>query len=112
MRVHLVELDLLVGGDRPSLRYDLPPGDYYAYVSRANRRPDCDVFPWSVRDSLPWIPVPLKLPDADVRIDLAKVFARTYKRGRYARSLAYGKSPKAPLRAADAAWAKRISLRK
>jgi hypothetical protein len=110
--VHLVELDLLVGGDRPSLRYDLPAGDYFTYISRADRRFDCEVYAWTVRDKLPTIPVPLKSPDADIPIDLGKVFRTTYKRGRYARSLSYGKPPAAPLSAADAVWAKRKSMAK
>ena len=51
------------------------------------------------------MPIPLHSPDKDVQVDLAKVFATTYQRGRYARSLSYGKAPVAPLRAADAVWA-------
>jgi Protein of unknown function (DUF4058) len=110
--VHLVELDLLVGGDRPSLRYELPAGDYFVYISRADRRFDCEVYAWTVRDKLPTIPVPLKSPDADIHIDLGKVFRTTYKRGRYARSLSYGKPPVMHLSAADAAWVKRTSMAK
>jgi hypothetical protein len=44
----------------------LPPGDYFALIARAERRPDCDVFAWTVRDRLPTIPVPLLAPDADL----------------------------------------------
>ena len=110
--VHLVELDLLIGGDRPTLRYPVPDDDYFVFLSRANRRPDCDVFHWSVRQPLPTIPIPLKTPDADIHVALAKVFATAYQRGRYGRKLFYGKPPRAPLSPADATWAKRISTRK
>jgi len=110
--VHLVELDLLIGGKRPTLREPLPAGDYFAYVSNADRRPDCDVYAWNVRAPLPLLPVPLKAPDADIRIDLGQVFAETYKRGRYGRSLFYGKRPAAPLARSDAAWAKKVSAPK
>lgn len=110
--IHLVELDLLVGGDRPPLRYPLPDGDYFVYISRADRRPDCDVFHWTVRQPLPSIPIPLRAPDPDIRIDLGRVFRTTYQRGRYGRKLFYGKTPAAPLKAADAAWARRVSTRK
>ena len=110
--VHLVELDLLVGGDRPALRVPLPAGDYYAYVSRRERRFDCEVYAWTVRDRLPTIPVPLKEPDADVLIDLAEPFDIAYERGRYAKSLFYGKAPKAALKRADAQWASSLSARK
>jgi hypothetical protein len=92
-RVHLVEVDLLIGGRRLPLAEDLPPGDYYALVSRGNRRPDCDVYAWRLRQLLPAIPIPLLPPDPDVWLDLAAVFATTYERGRYARSLDYASPP-------------------
>jgi Protein of unknown function (DUF4058) len=111
-KVHLVELDLLLGGRRLPLLEPLPPGDYYAMVSRANNYMKCEVYSWFLRHPLPTIPIPLKTPDADIHVDLAKVFQVAYERGRYARSLAYGKPPVAPLKRVDAQWAKRISARK
>src|SRR5262249_54461202 len=41
--IHLVELDFLLGGARLPMRRELPPGDYYAFVARGDRRPDCGV---------------------------------------------------------------------
>lgn len=99
-KIHLVELDLLVGGNRLPLSRPLPEGDYFAFVSRSEDRPNCEVYSWTVRQALPTIPVPLRAPDADVRVDLSKVFQKTFKRGRYARSLSYGK-PLAILRNND-----------
>jgi hypothetical protein len=84
--VHLIELDLLLGGTRLPLRDPLPSGDYYALVSRGDRRPDCQVYAWTLRQRLPVIPVPLKAPDPDLAIDLQAVFATMYEKGRYARS--------------------------
>lgn len=48
-KVHLVELDLLVGGQRLPLARPLPAADYYAFVSRSEQRPNCAVYAWSVR---------------------------------------------------------------
>jgi hypothetical protein len=110
--VHLVVLDLLVGGSRFPLSQPLPAGDYYALVSRADERPNCAVYAWTVRQPLPTIPIPLKAPDADLHIDLSKVFPVTHQRGRYAPSLPYGKPPSAPLKLSDAQWAKALSKRK
>lgn len=87
--VHLVELDLLFHGQRMTFARRLPPGDYYAMVSRSEKRPLCDVYAWSVRQRLPQIPVPLKQPDPDVTLDLQEVFETTFERGRYARSIDY-----------------------
>jgi hypothetical protein len=108
-RVHLVELDLLVGGCRMPFGEPLPPADYFAFVSRGNRRPDCSVFAWNVRDPLPKIPIPLLAPDADVPLDLAKLFCTTFERGRYRRSLRYGAPPAAPLSEKTRNWAVEVA---
>jgi hypothetical protein len=102
---HLVELNLLVGGRRPEIASDWPPGDYYALIARAEQRPRADIKSWSVRDPLPTVPIPLRAPDADVTLDLAQVFATTYTRGRYARAVNYAEPPFAPLGPDDRAWA-------
>jgi hypothetical protein len=91
--IHLVEVDLLLGGRRLPPEDNLPPGDYYALVSRGDRRPECDVYAWPLRHALPAIPIPLLAPDPDAWIDLAAVFGTTYERGRYARSLDYASPP-------------------
>ncbi|HEX5273090.1 MAG TPA: DUF4058 family protein [Gemmataceae bacterium] len=87
--VHLVELDLLLKGQRVPFEEELPPGDYYAFVSRGDRRPKCQAYHWTMRQPLPPVPVPLLAPDPDVWIDLGAVFRTTYERGRYARSIDY-----------------------
>ena len=87
--VHLVELDLLVRGQRLPMERELPRADFYAFVSRADRRPNSDVFAWSIRQPLPKIPIPLHAPDPDVILDLPALFAIGYDRGRYARALDY-----------------------
>lgn len=90
---HLVELDFLIGGQRVALSAALPPGDYFAMVSPAHRRPDCDVYAWRLPDPLPTIPIPLKHEDGAVLVDLAAVFDETYVRGGYARDIDYRSAP-------------------
>jgi hypothetical protein len=104
-KVHLVEVDLLMGGKRLPLSAPLPKADYYALLSRAEDRPDCAVYHWTIRDPLPTIPIPLRSPDADILIDLGKVFRDTYERGRYARALFYHQPPATRLTRKDAQWA-------
>ncbi len=108
-RVHLVELDLLVGGQRLPMLRPLPPGDYYALVTRAERFPDCDGYAWAVRQPLPPIRIPLRAPDPDVVLPLGEVFATAYERGRYAPVLDYHQPPPAPLRPEDSAWAAEVA---
>jgi Protein of unknown function (DUF4058) len=103
--VHLVEINLLAGGRRPKIASAWPTGDYYALIARAEQRPVADVKCWSVRDRLPTVPVPLRAPDPDVPLDLARVFAIAYRRGRYARAIKYGVPPVAPFSPSDLTWA-------
>lgn len=91
--VHLFELDLLLSGKRPPLERPLPPGDYYAFLSRTNHDLECEVYAWPLEHKLPTLPIPLLPPDPDITIDYAAVFALTYERGRYARSLDYRTLP-------------------
>jgi hypothetical protein len=108
-QVHLVELDLLVGGQRPPLEKPWPVGDYHYLVSRWQDRPDSQVYSWTVRDPLPTLPVPLRHGDADLAIDLGKVFATAFERGRFTRRLARRGECPAPLSADSKAWAERVA---
>jgi hypothetical protein len=104
-KVHIVELDLIRAGRRLQLDKPLPRGDYYAFVSRSDRRPYCDVYPWTVRDALPLLPIPLLAPDPDVEINLGDAFRVAYQRGRYERLIQYQQAVPAPSFAgADAEW--------
>jgi hypothetical protein len=102
---NLVELNLLAGGRRPDIESAWPPGDYYALIARPEQRPFADIKSWLVRDPLPTIPIPLRAPDPDVPLNLAKVFTTTYDRGRYARVIDYAATLHAPLRTSDLDWA-------
>lgn len=108
--INVVELDLLRAGRRIELVEPLPPGHYYALVSRADRRPECQVYTWTVRQPLPVIPIPLKAPEPDVKVDLAAAFRTAYQRGRYQRMVPYDAAPPGPgLGAAEVEWATRLA---
>ncbi|HWY87334.1 MAG TPA: DUF4058 family protein [Gemmataceae bacterium] len=113
-KVHLMELDLLFGGNRLPLIRPLPAGDHFAFVSRLAPTTAQTVrfIPGQSGTPLPTIPIPLKAPDTDVHVDLETVFQATYERGRYGRSLRYGQPPLAPLSEEDARWAVALSARK
>lgn len=107
-KTHLVELDLLRGGDRLPTVQPLPDGDYFALVCRGNRRPRVEVYAWGLRTPLPTIPIPLVGPDPDASLDLQAVFTAAYDRAGYDYSLDYEASLYPPLRDADRAWAKNL----
>jgi hypothetical protein len=104
--VNLIELDVLVEGLRLPLMERPPVADYYYLLSRADQRPDCQVYHWTVRQPLPTLPVPLRHPDPDIQINLAEVFDTAYERGRFFRRIAYTESMPAFMSEADRAWAK------
>lgn len=87
--VHLVELDLLLSGRRLLFNKPLPAADYYYSIARAQQRPDCQVYHWTLRQALPTLPVPLRPPDADLQIDLGAVFATVYGRAKFFRRVDY-----------------------
>jgi Protein of unknown function (DUF4058) len=102
--VHLVEIDLLLRGPRLPMGGPLPRGDYYAFVSRTEKRESSDVYAWSIRRALPAIPIPLSPPDPDLSLDLATVVARAYDRGRYQRLIHYAEPLDLPLTGEDQNW--------
>jgi len=106
-RTNLVEIDLLRGGKRLPMR-GLPPGDYYAIVSRGNRRPRADVYAWSLRQELPTIPIPLKPGEPEVPLALQQAFTTVYDRAIYDLSLNYAAPLATPLAEADAAWLEQV----
>jgi hypothetical protein len=86
---HLVELDLLRGGQRLATREPLAPADYYVFVCRKERLPQVEVYGWALRHELPPVPIPLAGDDPDVVLDLQTVFTTTYDRAGYDYSLDY-----------------------
>lgn len=110
-QINLVEIDLLVGGQRLKMLAPLPAGDYYAFVTRCQSSHQCDVYSRSVRDLLPTVAIPLRVDDGTAPLDLADAFRRTYERGRYERILRYSGPAPASLRAEDQEWARQRPAR-
>jgi hypothetical protein len=102
--VHLLEIDLLRAGERAPLLPAPPATPYYAMLSRAETRPEADVWPIELADRLPVLAVPLRPPDADVPLDLGAAVAAVYERGGYATRIDYTAPPPPPLDAAYARW--------
>lgn len=101
---HIIEVDLLRGGERLPMNEPLPAGDYFAFVGRSDLRPQVEVYAWSLRDKLPVIPVPLKEGDPDAALDLHEAFTRTYDRGGYDYALDYQQDVVPRLSANDREW--------
>ena len=94
--VHLIEIDLLRGGERPPLEDPVPPAPYYVVLSRADRRPTVEVWPIQLWDPLPVLPVPLLEPDPDASLDLGAAMVAVYERGVYSVQIDYRQPPPPP----------------
>lgn len=105
---HLVEIDLLRGRPRMPFAGPLPECEYYALVSRMEKRPTADFWPIRLRDPLPVIPIPLRAPDSDIRLDLQAALHHVYDAARYA-NYVYDGTPQPALNAVDEAWARSLS---
>jgi hypothetical protein len=102
---HLLEIDLLRAGQRPRLARPLPPNPYFIFLSRSYRRPLVEVWPITLPEAIPVVPVPLTYPDRDVRLDLTRVLHQVYRNARYERQIDYRDAPPAPeLASEDTAW--------
>ncbi|NOK63312.1 MAG: DUF4058 family protein [Chloroflexi bacterium AL-W] len=106
---HLVELDLVRRGERPGWELeDLPPTT--AYVCLVNRaRHDAlrisDIWPLTLAQPLPTLPIPLLSTDPDITLDLSVAIQDIYRRARYARRVDYRADPPPPvLSSDDADW--------
>ena len=102
--VHLVELDLLRGGQRLPMNEELPPADYYAFVGREEIRPKAEVYSWTLNHVLPIIPIPLSEDDPDVMLNLQEVLNTVYDRAAYQISLDYERGIEPGLDEARQAW--------
>jgi hypothetical protein len=97
--VHLIEIDLLRGGQRPGWEVNDPPldTDYVFLVNRANDGGArvSEIWPVALDEPLPTIPVPLLPPDPDVALDMTLILRNIYQRAVYERRIDY-KTPVPP----------------
>ena len=101
---HLLEIDLLRIVKRVPMRRRLPAAPYFVLLSRAQMRPELEVWPITLQESLPVVPVPLLPGDPDASLDLQLALKTNYDQFRYDLSVDYTKPPEVRLRPTDAAW--------
>jgi Protein of unknown function (DUF4058) len=109
--VHLVEIDLLRGGQRVGSEVagePLDEADYILLVHRGyavNPGVWSDIWPVTLDQPLPLLPIPLEAPDPDVLLDLNATIRSVYERAAYARRIDYRQPVPSPvLRPVMAKW--------
>lgn len=107
-QVNLVEMDLLRSGARAPVVGSVPPADYYIVVCRYFDFPRAGVWPLTVREPLPAVPIPLN-PDVEPPVvPLRPSLDRAYDEAGYEQEIDYTQPPAPPLNPADAAWASQL----
>ncbi|HVS40225.1 MAG TPA: DUF4058 family protein, partial [Gemmataceae bacterium] len=104
-QVNLVELDLLRSGARAPVVGTVPPADYYILVCPHFDFPRAGVWPFTVRDPLPEIPIPLNPETEPPHVPLRPSLDRAYDEAGYEREIDYAQPSTPPLGPTDAAWA-------
>ena len=102
---HFLEIDLLRAGERYPVAGVLPSTPYFVFLSRANRRARVEIWPISLDQPLPEVPVPLLPGDPDVQLDLQEALQTIYDHYRYDQSLNHSGTPPLSLSPELAAWA-------
>jgi Protein of unknown function (DUF4058) len=103
---HLVEIDLLRGGER--MPFDEPVAcDYCLLVSRSEMRRQAELWTIGLRDRLPPIPIPLLGNEVGPILDLQAILHHLYDTRGYGKFI-YDTPPDPPLSPEDAAWARSL----
>lgn len=109
--VHLVEIDLLRGGQRVGSEVQGPPFDEADYILLVHRGFESnpgvwsDIWPVTLDKPLPTLPIPLEPPDADVWLDMNAVVRTVYERAAYSRRIDYRQpAPPPALRPVMTQW--------
>lgn len=106
---HLLEIDLLRAGAHTvaaprALLAERGAWDYAVCLHRAASAGRFEVWPFTVRDRMPRVAVPLAEGEPDVVLDLQAVFDGVYDAGPYPRRVDYRRDPPLALNLADAEW--------
>ena len=94
--VNLVEIDLLRAGEPMPLATSVPDCHYRILVSRERQRPRAFLFPFMVQDAIPKFPLPLRLSDDELPVDLGDLLAQMHRMSRYNSFLDYDHPPPGP----------------
>ena len=105
---HLVEIDLLRTGKFMPMAEAIP-SNYRILVSRANLRPEAELYPFTVRESIPNFLLPLQIGDTEPVVDLSEVLGQVYQEAALDLAIDYSQQPVPPLSASDFQWVQSLN---
>jgi hypothetical protein len=102
---NLLEIDLLCQGKRFPMLTPLPNNPYFIFLHRGSGSTDVFIWPLSLAEPIPPVPVPLLEPDPDLPLDLGKAIQNIYDRAAYDLRIDYSQPPPKPdLSDDETAW--------
>jgi hypothetical protein len=104
--VHLMEIDLLRGGEQTVLipQIQQPGTEFLVSLHRGNGTWNCEPWSFGIRDRMPCVGVPLTEGFPDIPMDLQAIHDEIHDLGRYSEILNYISDPEPPLTPTDSEW--------
>lgn len=102
---HLIEIDLLRGGQPMPILENGIQATYRLLVSRSDRRPQAQLYPFRLQEPIPSFQLPLRYGDSEPLVDLQALLHDVYDRAGFDLAIDYTHEPVPPLSEADAVWA-------
>jgi hypothetical protein len=100
---HFIEIDLLRTGSFMPMAQVIP-SHYRLLVSRANLRPEAELYPFNMRESIPQFLLPLQPPDQEPIVNLSDVLRQVYQEAALDLAVDYSQQPVPPLSDNDFQW--------
>ncbi len=100
---HLVEIDLLRAGKFMPMIQSIQ-SDYRILISRANLRPEAELYPFNIQESIPQFLLPLQLGDREPIINLSDILEQVYQEAALESTIDYSVPPVPPLNESDFSW--------
>jgi hypothetical protein len=111
-RSHFVEIDLLIQGDAMPFLGSEMVGRYRILVSRSDKRPYADLYPFELSDPIPTFALPLRIGETEPIVDLQILLHGVYERAGFDLAIVYDRDPTMRLANTEQNWIRESLLEK
>jgi hypothetical protein len=101
---NLVEIDLIRTGEQMPMITHIPDTDYRILVVRSHRLPSAQLFPFSVRETIPNFTIPLQKSEPEIEVNIQTLLLAIYEKARFDLTLDYNIPPIPDLSVENQEW--------
>lgn len=101
---NLVEIDLIITGDKMPILTNIPETDYRILIARSHLLPSAQLFAFTVRESISNFPIPLQPGEQDIELNVQDLLLGIYERARFDLTIDYNQNPVPDLLVKDREW--------